>query len=99
MKQCTHVEALPHPEPVPLGETCPECLRDGTDPVPLRPCLTRGHVGCCDSSPKRRAAEHRRETGHPVLRTHEPGEDRRRRLVDHVLVRPDMTPVPDGSTV
>ncbi|CAL9291837.1 UBP-type zinc finger domain-containing protein [Streptomyces pseudogriseolus] len=86
MKQCTHVEALPHPDPVPLGETCPECLRDGTDPVQLRLCLTCGHVGCCDSSPNRHATEHHKETGHPVMRTHEPGEDWRWCFVDHVLV-------------
>jgi len=47
MKQCTHADALPHPEPEPLNETCPECLADGTHPVQLRLCLTCGHVGCC----------------------------------------------------
>ena len=32
---------------------CEECLRLGTEWVHLRPCLTCGHVGCCDSSPLR----------------------------------------------
>jgi hypothetical protein len=75
MKQCTHADALPHPEPVPLGETCPECLRDGTHPVQLRLCLTCGHVGCCDSSPAQHASAHARESGHPVATSFEPGED------------------------
>ena len=45
MKQCTHADALPHPEPEPLSETCPECLAAGTHPVQLRLCLECGHVG------------------------------------------------------
>lgn len=40
----------------------------------LRICLTCGHVGCCDSSPRRHAAAHFEETGHPVMRSVEPGE-------------------------
>ncbi|MEU3662364.1 UBP-type zinc finger domain-containing protein [Streptomyces sp. NPDC032940] len=86
MKQCTHAEGLPHPEPEPLGDTCPECLAEGTDPVQLRLCLTCGHVGCCDSSPKQHATAHHKETGHPVMRTFEPGESWRWCFVDHVLV-------------
>ncbi|MFF7313194.1 MULTISPECIES: UBP-type zinc finger domain-containing protein [unclassified Streptomyces] len=86
MKQCTHADALPHPEPGPLSETCPECLAEGMDPVQLRLCLSCGHVGCCDSSPGRHAAGHHTESGHPVMRTHEPGETWRWCFVDHVLV-------------
>jgi ubiquitin-hydrolase Zn-finger-containing protein len=47
-----------------------ECLRLGTEWVHLRPCLTCGHVGCCDSSPLR----HARAVGHPIVRSFEPGE-------------------------
>ncbi|MDX3379220.1 UBP-type zinc finger domain-containing protein [Streptomyces sp. ME02-6991-2A] len=74
MSECAHVADLPRPEPVPLGETCPECLAAGTHPVQLRLCLTCGHVGCCDSSPLKHATGHFRETGHPVMRSFEPGE-------------------------
>jgi hypothetical protein len=42
--------------------------------VHLRTCLTCGHVGCCDSSIPRHATAHFRETGHPVMRSAEPGE-------------------------
>lgn len=86
MKQCTHVGALPDPEPGPLSETCLPCLAAGTDPVQLRLCLECGHVGCCDSSPYRHATAHHKESGHPVMRTAEPGENWRWCFIDHVLV-------------
>ncbi len=73
---CAHlVAAAELPEPTPgTPEGCEECLRDGTSWVHLRLCLTCGHVGCCDSSPNRHATAHFRETGHPVVRSFEPGE-------------------------
>ncbi|MFE9695591.1 UBP-type zinc finger domain-containing protein [Streptomyces sp. NPDC006270] len=82
MSECAHAADLPRPEPVPLGTTRPECLEAGTDPVRLRLCLTCGHGGCCDSPPSRRATGHFRATGHPVTRSFEPGESRRRCFED-----------------
>ena len=41
----------------------------------LRICLECGHVGCCDSSPERHASAHARASGHPIMRSLEPGED------------------------
>jgi hypothetical protein len=32
-------------------------------------------VGCCDNSIGKHATGHARETGHPVIRSFEPGED------------------------
>ncbi|WP_030560676.1 UBP-type zinc finger domain-containing protein [Streptomyces aureocirculatus] len=86
MNECSHVSALPHPEPAPLSETCRECLAAGSHPVQLRLCLSCGHVGCCDSSPFRHATAHFEETGHPVMRTFEPGEDWRWCFVDGSIV-------------
>ncbi|MEN3583123.1 MULTISPECIES: UBP-type zinc finger domain-containing protein [unclassified Streptomyces] len=86
MEQCTHVDALPRPEPAPRTGTCPECLAEGTEPVQLRLCLTCGHVGCCDSSPGRHATRHHVETAHPVMRSHEPGDRWRWCYPDHRLV-------------
>jgi uncharacterized UBP type Zn finger protein len=40
----------------------------------LRICLSCGHVACCDSSPHNHATRHYTETGHPVMRSFEPGE-------------------------
>jgi hypothetical protein len=37
--------------------------------------MTCGKVGCCDSSPNRHATAHNRESGHPIIRSAEPGED------------------------
>jgi hypothetical protein len=34
-----------------------------------------GHVGCCDNSPGKHATAHFRHTGHPIIRSFEPGED------------------------
>ncbi len=41
----------------------------------MRLCLSCGHVGCCDASPNRHATKHHHETGHPIIRSFEPGED------------------------
>ena len=38
-------------------------------------CQSCGHIGCCDSSPNRHASAHARASGHPVVRSAEPGED------------------------
>lgn len=71
---CEHLAAactVPDPK-TPKG--CEECLRDGTEWVHLRLCMTCGHVGCCDSSTEKHATAHYEETGHPVMRSFEPGE-------------------------
>jgi uncharacterized UBP type Zn finger protein len=75
-KTCEHLSAATR-EPVPLTPgRCQGCaeLEESTW-AHLRMCLTCGHVGCCDSSPHRHASEHFRATGHPVMRSIEPGED------------------------
>ncbi len=64
---------------------CEECLRDGTTWVHLRLCLDCGHVGCCDSSTEKHADAHFHETGHPVMRSFEPGESWRWCFVDNQL--------------
>jgi Zn-finger in ubiquitin-hydrolases and other protein len=53
--------------------------------VHLRVCLTCGHVGCCDSSPPRHATVHFQQTGHPVMRSAEPGESWRWCFVHELL--------------
>ena len=61
--------------PAPSGTGCLECDAAGGWWVHLRRCVECGHVGCCDSSPEQHATAHFRETGHPVIRSFEPGED------------------------
>ena len=41
----------------------------------LRICLECGHVGCCDDSPNRHATAHAQDSGHPLIRSLEPGEN------------------------
>lgn len=53
---------------------CPQCVASGDRWVHLRVCMTCGHVGCCDSSPNQHASAHFRNSGHPVIRSLEPGE-------------------------
>jgi uncharacterized UBP type Zn finger protein len=72
---CTHldrVERLDLPAEV---AGCQECLASGDRWVHLRMCQTCGHIGCCDSSPNRHATAHFESTGHPIVRSAEPGED------------------------
>jgi hypothetical protein len=61
----------------PSGTGCADC-ESGDPPgwwVHLRRCATCGHVGCCDSSPGQHATAHARTSGHPIVRSFEPGED------------------------
>ncbi|HSS55613.1 MAG TPA: UBP-type zinc finger domain-containing protein, partial [Gaiellales bacterium] len=51
------------------------CLRMGSRWLHLRMCTSCGHIGCCDSSPNHHATAHANETGHPVIRSAESGED------------------------
>ena len=52
---------------------CPSCEALGIAWLKLRMCMTCGNVGCCDSSAGH-ARAHFEETGHPVMRSIEPGE-------------------------
>jgi hypothetical protein len=52
-----------------------ECLAAGGWWVHLRRCTQCGHIGCCDTSPMQHARAHAAETGHPIIRSFEPGED------------------------
>jgi uncharacterized UBP type Zn finger protein len=67
---------------------CEECLRTGDTWVHLRVCLECGHVGCCDQSKNRHATRHFHETGHPVIRSDEPGERWGWCYVDRVVKDP-----------
>ncbi len=60
---------------IPEDRRCVDCVREGSSWVHLRLCLACGHLACCDSSPRRHASSHFRESGHPVVRSAEPGEE------------------------
>ena len=72
-KPCTHRDEIKEVAPGSAG--CAECLKKGDQWVQLRMCLKCGNVGCCDSSKNKHATAHFRATGHPVMRSIEPGEN------------------------
>ncbi len=81
--------------PEPASEGCVECLAIGAHWVNLRVCQGCGTVGCCDSSPHRHATAHARHSGHPLVRSFEPGEDWFYCYADHVALDvPDAPPAP-----
>lgn len=84
METCTHVGDVRDVRP--RTEGCEECLRTGDSWVHLRMCRTCGHVGCCDSSRNRHATKHYRATGHPIVRSAEPGEQWSWCYVDELAV-------------
>jgi monovalent cation/hydrogen antiporter len=63
---------------------CADCLSEGLEWVHLRMCLACGNVGCCDSSVGQHAGRHHAGTGHPVMRSVEPGEKWRWCYVDRL---------------
>lgn len=84
-EQCDHLRDAPYVVPMSTADECEDCVREGTSWVHLRGCLTCGHVGCCDSSPRRHADRHFHATGHPVMRSVEPGEAWRWCYVDELV--------------
>ena len=82
---CEHL-STPRELPTPrTPEGCEECLAEGTTWVHLRLCMDCGHVGCCDSSPRRHASHHFEVTEHPVIRSFEIGEAWQWCFVDEIL--------------
>jgi Na+/H+ antiporter len=72
--ECEHLLAAPRVAVARTPGECEDCLREGTSWVHLRMCLACGQVGCCDSSVGNHASKHFQHTGHPVMRSVEPGE-------------------------
>jgi hypothetical protein len=64
-----------NPQARPSGTGCLECDATGSWWLHLRRCAACGHIGCCDDSLNRHARAHFEQTGHPIIRTFEPGED------------------------
>ena len=69
--------AIPGIDPTaqPSGNGCLECDADGGWWVHLRRCMQCGHIGCCDDSLAKHATAHAASSGHPYIRSFEPGED------------------------
>src|SRR6204780_4980493 len=63
------------PSVPPSGTGCVECEAGKAWWVHLRRCAQCGHIGCCDTSPSQHASAHAAASGHPLIRSFEPGED------------------------
>ena len=74
MADCTHLDSVAITELPQSIEGCSDCLESGGEWCHLRICLSCGHVGCCDSSPNRHATAHASSSGHPLIRSVQPGE-------------------------
>ena len=95
MAACTHLDTIELTELPPSVEGCEDCLVSGTKWCHLRICLGCGHVGCCDSSPSRHATAHAESSGHPIMRSIQPGEDWSWCFVDEVAL---VIPQVEGET-
>ena len=63
------------PSVPPSGPGCADCDEVGGWWLHLRRCAECGRIGCCDTSPSQHASAHAAESGHPIIRSYEPGED------------------------
>lgn len=72
---CAHLDSIEVTELPATVPGCEECLKTGDRWVHLRMCMQCGRIGCCDDSPNRHATAHAHESGHPIIRSAEPGED------------------------
>lgn len=75
MAECTHLDHVYVTELPESVDGCEECLATGGEWCHLRICLECGKVGCCDSSPNRHASKHAQGSGHPLIRSLQPGEE------------------------
>lgn len=74
MAGCTHLDQVRITKLPEAVDGCEDCLASGGEWMHLRICLGCGKVGCCDDSPNRHATAHADQTGHPLIRSLEPGE-------------------------
>jgi tellurite resistance protein TerC len=81
---CAHRDQMRDVQPSDNG--CTKCKAMGDTWVQLRMCMTCGHVGCCDSSKNKHATGHFHETGHPIIRSLERGENWKWCYVDRAVI-------------
>ena len=82
--KCRHLKKIKNPTP--SSRVCEDCVKDGDKWEYLRICMTCGYVGCCDASKNTHARKHFEATGHPIVKSLEPGEDWMWCFVDRVYI-------------
>lgn len=71
-KPCSHLDHIRVIEPA--IHYCADCAATGDEYPALRMCVECGYVGCCDLSVNQHMKKHCAETGHPIMRSIQPGE-------------------------
>jgi uncharacterized UBP type Zn finger protein len=84
---CTHLDTVEFVDAPAAVAGCEECLKIGATWVHLRMCQSCGKIGCCDNSPNRHATGHHQESGHPIIRSVEPGENWSWCYLDELMFR------------
>jgi uncharacterized UBP type Zn finger protein len=87
MTACSHLDQIEFLELPDEVAGCEECLASGGRWVHLRMCQQCGHIGCCDNSPGKHATAHFQSSGHPIIRSAEPGEHWSWCYVDELMFR------------
>ncbi len=85
--RCAHRDQERQVEPADTG--CTQCKLIGDTWTHLRMCQTCGNVGCCESSKNKHAEAHFRTTGHPIIRSLEPGEHWKWCYIDNAVIAYD----------
>ena len=86
-EKCTHFDQIKNVTSDATG--CQECLAIGDRWVHLRLCMSCGQVGCCDDSKNKHARKHAHTTGHPIVKSYEPGEFWMWCYIDELLFLPE----------
>ena len=82
---CVHLDKETKTVTAKTPNGCEECLQMGSTWVHLRLCLSCGHVGCCDQSLNKHGTKHFFSSGHPVIRSYEPGENWKWCFIDEIF--------------
>ena len=91
-ESCSHLDTIEITELPESVAGCEDCLAEGGAWLHLRICLECGTVGCCDDSPGRHATAHAQASGHPIIRSLEPGEEWSWCFADELaMVIPEVT--------
>lgn len=78
VKPCSHqdqIRVTQPPDRTLQKNVCADCVALGDNWPALRMCMICGYIGCCDKSKNKHAKKHFEETGHPLIRAIERGEE------------------------
>ena len=74
MARCTHLDSVKVTDLPDAVDGCEDCLAAGGVWLHLRICLGAGTSAAATTPPDRHASAHAQSSGHPIIRSLEPGE-------------------------